>query len=367
MQSISVARVEALMRELVGIPSTAHHEDQIRDAVRQRLTRAGWLTHTDGVGNLIVAIPGSPGREQAQPLLFNAHMDRVPPGLACHPTVRDGVMYGDGLTNLGADDVAGLTIILLAVEALVERGLSHAPLVLLFTVEEEVGLGGALAFDPLPCHVQAGLIFDNAGEAGALVTHGAAYLAFDAVLRGHSGHPGQDLTGTASAIDMFRQLDLPSGSEDDGATRLSLGIITGGTARNAIPAELTVQGELRTLRDAVAVAQWQARIHDAFQRAASAGGGEADVTFTPHGVAYRVDEQEPLVQAYRQAWEARGQPFQTLATFVGSDANALRDRMQICTVSTGAHNEHTLAEYIALAPLVDIIEAAVAVAVGYGR
>ncbi len=360
-----LARVESLMRAIVELPSTSHHEDAVREALRQRMSIAGYATTQDASGNLIASVPGTAGREGQRPLLLNAHMDRVPPGLACAPVVRDGIMYGDGQTNLGADDAAGITIILLAVEALRERELPHPPLVLLFTVGEEVGLLGARAFDPRPWGAREGIIFDNSGEPGAVVTRGAAYLAFDAVLRGRGGHPGKDLAGTASAISMFLNLQLPLGIQDDGATRLSLGTISGGTARNAIPAEARVQGELRTLLDAGGQARWQDSIRSAFANAAASQGGTAEVSFDPHGAAYEVDEQEPLVQAYRRAWEARGHPFQTISTFVGSDANALRDRLRVFTVSTGAMNEHTLDEYIALAPLAEIIEATVAVVSGH--
>jgi tripeptide aminopeptidase len=365
MPSDLLSRVQETLTELVGLPSTSHHEDAVRDALRQRMIAAGFAPTDDASGNLIVPVPGSPGSENAAPLLLNAHMDRVPPGLACAPVVRAGEMFGDGQTNLGADDAAGITIILLALDLLRERDVAHGPLVLLFTVAEEVGLLGARAFDPAPWHVHEGIIFDNAGEPGAVVTRGAAYHAFDATLRGRSGHPGKDLAHTASAIAMFQHLNLPLGIHDDGATRLSIGQINGGTARNAIPAEVRVQGELRTLLDDAGQARWLDSIRTAFDQAASTQGGTAEVVFDPHGASYQVDEGEPLVHAWRQAWEARGLPFRTMSTFVGSDANALRDRLRVFTVSTGAQDEHTLAEHIALAPLVDMIEATVALVSRY--
>lgn len=356
-----LSRVQATLAEIVRQPSTSHHEDAVRDFLRQRMAAAGFTPTEDASGNLIVPILGSPGREDATPLLLNAHMDRVPPGLACVPVVRDGEMFGDGKTNLGADDAAGITIILLVLDLLRERGVEHGPLVLLFTVAEEVGLLGARGFDPVPWEIREGIIFDNAGEPGAVVTRGAAYHAFDATFHGRSGHPGKDLTHTASAIAMFQHLDLPLGIHDDGVTRLSIGQISGGTARNAIPAEVRVHGELRTLLDDAGQARWLDTIRAAFDAAAASQGGSAEVMFDPHGASYEVDEGEPLVQAWRQAWEARGLPFRTMSTFVGSDANALRDRLRVFTVSTGAQDEHTLAEHIALVPLVDMIETTVAV------
>ncbi|MBA3825080.1 MAG: M20/M25/M40 family metallo-hydrolase [Ktedonobacterales bacterium] len=365
MSAITVDQVEATMRELVSIPSRSQHEEQVRAYLEQRLATSGFATKIDPAGNLMALIPGTTGREDAPPLLYNGHMDRVPPGLACDPVVRDGRMHSDGQTNLGVDDAAGMTIILLAVEALAARQSAHGPLLLLFTVAEEIGLLGARAFDPIPWGVREGIVFDNAGDPGAVVTRGAAYLAFDATLHGKSGHPGKDLADTASAIEMFRTLDLPGGIYDEGATRLSYGIICGGTARNAIADTLTVQGELRTLTDAAGQAQWMTRIQTSFAKAAGSLGGTVEVVFDAHGASYVVDEQESLVQLYRSAWEARGRTYATMPTFVGSDANALRQRLRVFTVSTGVVDEHTVHESIELAPLVDLTEAAITVASEY--
>lgn len=338
---------------LVGIAAPSGEEDAIRRWLRERLERPGLTSAVDDAGNLIVSVPGT-----GRPLLLNAHMDRVPPGAGHVPVVREGVMHGDSATNLGADDAAGLAIVLLTVERLLAAGASHPPLVLLFTVGEEIGLRGAAAFDPTPWGVREGLVFDNAGAPGALVMRGAAYIAFDAVLRGHGGHPGKDLAGTLSAIDLFRRVDLPLGSWDGGASRISLGQISGGTARNAIPDEVRVAGEVRTLLTGAAQRWLLERVASCFTDAAESLGGTAEVTFEPHGAGYEVDEDEPLPQAWRAAWEAHGDPTPAITTFIGSDANALRRALAVVTVSTGVVDEHTSAESIALAPLADMIEAA---------
>ncbi len=82
--------------------------------------------------------------------MLNAHLDRVPPGKAHRPILQDGILRSDSETNLGADDSAGIAVLLHTVEELQSRALSHPPLLLLFTVGEEVGLVGAKAFDPAP-------------------------------------------------------------------------------------------------------------------------------------------------------------------------------------------------------------------------
>lgn len=355
------ARVQETLTALVGLSSVSGQEGAVRDALRARLDRLGHTATVDDAGNLIASIPGAPGAPGVgDPLLLNAHMDRVPPGRGHTPIVADGIMRSDGSTNLGADDCAGLTVVLLIVETLAARKLSHRPLVLLFTTGEEVGMRGASAFDPAPWHLAEGLIFDNAGAAGSVVTRGSTYVAFDAVLRGRSGHPGKALEGTASAIEMVRRLALPLGSLDGDTTRISLGTIAGGTARNAIPAEVRLAGEVRTLLRGEPLMALLGEVEQHFHDAAAQLGGSAECLFEPHGAGYQVDPGEPLLGAWRDAWTARGHAFETLTSFIGSDANVLRKRLRALTISTGVEDEHTLNESIALAPLAELVEASVA-------
>src|SRR5437588_6993605 len=159
---MSLERLTATLIELVGIPSTTGHEEQVRTYLEQQLARLGLRTQVDAAGNLTGMLPGDAGK----PLMLNAHMDRVPPGRGHRPALRDGMLYSDGTTNLGADDAAGIAIILEVLQQLIERGDQHPPIVVVFTVAEEVGLVGASAFDAAAWNVSEGIVFDNAFEAG---------------------------------------------------------------------------------------------------------------------------------------------------------------------------------------------------------
>jgi tripeptide aminopeptidase len=346
-----VERIQKTLTTLVGIDSISGQEGEICQYLIARFEALGLAVFVDDAGNLIARVPGA-----GRPLLLNAHMDRVPPGRGHRPIVARGRMRSDGTTNLGADDAAGLTVLLLVAAEAQHRRTGRPPLVLLCTVGEEVGLKGAAAFDPAPWGVAEGIVFDNAGAAGAVVAHGASYIAFDAIMRGQSGHPGKDLGGTASAVEMFRHLGLPSGSLDGDSTRISIGTVAGGTARNAIPAEVRVAGEVRTLLEGEPQRQLLASIERDFAVAAAELGGSAECAFEPHGSGYHVDLDEPLLRAWRRAWEARGHAFATLTTFIASDANALRRHSRVFVVSTGVEDEHTVTESIALAPLAELVE-----------
>jgi len=363
----TLRRVTTTLLELLGRPSVSGQEEQARAYVAERLAALGLAPQTDTAGNLMARLAASPAqRDTEPPLLLNAHLDRVPPGLAHTPRIADGIMRSGGATNLGADDAAGVAIILATVEALRERGLPHPPLLLLFTVGEEVGMVGAKAFDPAPWGAREGIVFDNAGEAGVVVTRGAAYIAFDVTIHGVGGHPGKRLEGAVSAIEIFRHAQYPVGSLDDDTTRISIGRVTGGAARNAVPRELHALGEIRTLADAAGREALKAQIAESFTKTARAMGGAAEVTFDPHGDRYTIPEDEPLLLAWRAAMEARGGSWRTMTTFIGSDTSALRSHARVFTVSTGVMDEHTVDEWVPLAPLADLVETTVALLADHG-
>lgn len=336
--------------DLLHIPSTSGHEEQIRLHLERRLAALGLTTYIDGNGNLIATLVGS-----GRPLLLNAHMDRVPPGLGHQPVLRDGVLYSDGSTNLGADDAAGITIILEVIQRTIEQQLPHPPLVLVFTVQEEAGLCGASNFDAAAWHVKDGIVFDNAFEAGVVVAKGAAYEAFDVIITGRTGHPGKDLAHTVDAIEIFRAANYPHGSLAQDQTRISIGRITGGSARNAIPDTLKIEGELRSFESTEQRQRYKQAIEEAFVQAATRYGGRAEVHFQTHSDGYALAPDEPLLQAYRQVLLQRGATLHMQPTFIGSDTSGFRPAVNAFTVSTGVASEHSVDEYVALAPLEQLV------------
>lgn len=355
-----LTHVTTTMLELLARPSVSGDEGEAREYVRGRLEALGLHPQTDAAGNLMARVAAEPAaRDTEAPILLNAHLDRVPPGLGHTPRIVDGVMRSDGATNLGADDAAGVAIILAIVETLRERGPAHPPLLILFTIGEEIGLTGAKAFDPKPWGVRDGIVFDNAGEAGVVVTRAATYLAFDVTIHGTGGHPGKRLDGAVSAIEIFRRAHYPWGSLENDTTRISIGRVEAGSARNAVPRELRAQGEIRTLANAEERKTLMAQVADSFVEAAKDMGGSAEVAFDPHCDCYTVADDEPMLRAWRTAIEARGVEYRTMTTFIGSDSSALRSGVRVFTVSTGVMDEHTIDEWVPLAPLADLVETTV--------
>jgi len=107
----------------------------------------------DDSGNSLVRAPARSGERPGPPVAVQAHLDMVcaaAPG-ADHDFERDPIVArrdGDRIfaqgTTLGADNGIGVAA---ALALLTEADLDCGPLELIFTVEEEIGLLGALRFD----------------------------------------------------------------------------------------------------------------------------------------------------------------------------------------------------------------------------
>lgn len=348
---MSSDRLLATLIELVGIPSTSGHEEQVRDYLAVKLGVLGLETSVDAAGNLTATLPGV-----GEPILLNAHMDRVPPGLGHQPILRDGVLYSNGTTNLGADDAAGIAIILETLTRVVEQHIPHPPIVAVFTVQEEAGMCGANGFDAATYQVTQGIVFDNAFEPGVVVSQGAAYEAFDVVIKGRTGHPGKDLSHTVNAIDIFRAANYPHGSLNNDQARILVGRIHGGNARNAIPDTVSIEGELRSYEPPEARQRYMHALTNAFTEAAQRLGGQAEITFHPHSSGYAISENEPLLNVYRTVLTERGEPLRLRPTFIGSDASGFRPAVKAFTISTGVINEHSVDECVAVAPLEQLVK-----------
>lgn len=337
------------LTDIIRIPSTSGHEEYVRAYLEKRLVALGLSPQTDEQGNLITMLEG-----EGQPLLLNAHMDRVPPGLGHQPELINGILYSDGLTNLGADDAAGLTIILEVLRRTIEQQLPHPPLVILFTVQEETGLCGARSFDGSQWNVQDGLVFDNAFEPGVVVSKGAAIERFDVTITGKTGHPGKDLTGTVSAIEIFRTANIPYGIQANDQTRINIGRISGGQARNTIPDKLFIEGEIRSYEPPEERQKYRAALQIGFEEAAERLGGRVEMQFQI-SEGYVVQPDEPLLTVYQAALAQRGANLQMQPTFIGSDTGGFRPQIRAITISTGVADEHTTQEHVAIAPLEQLV------------
>ena len=139
---------------LCAIPRPSKQEDRVRQQLLGVGRANGWDCRQDAAGNVLLAVPGCGAMAGAEPLVLQAHMDMVCEKNSdvehdfdadpIRPRIAGEWVVADG-TTLGADNGIGIAPALAVAEA---PAASRAPLDLLFTVDEETGLNGAIALDP---------------------------------------------------------------------------------------------------------------------------------------------------------------------------------------------------------------------------
>lgn len=246
--------------EISKIPRGSYNEAGIADYVESIAKKYHLIYQRDEMNNVIIFKDASKGYEDHEPLLLEAHMDMVneknndsdhdfendPLDLY----VKDGFLHARG-TTLGADDGYGVSYML---AILTDENIKHPPLECLFTVQEEVGLYGALGVDisSLKAKRMIGLDSETEGETctsssggmDLLITkpiHGqdnespVYTLEVKGLLGGHSGECINKARGNANKL-IARVLYhmLKTGID------VRLIEITGGLKNNAIPRECVV-------------------------------------------------------------------------------------------------------------------------------
>jgi tripeptide aminopeptidase len=344
---INQERLLATFLELVQIDNPSHGEAMIAAHIRGLLEALGLAVEEDAVHNLLARVPG-----EGEPLLLNAHMDSVAPCVGVRPLVADGMVRSSGDTVLGADDLAGVAAIIEGVRASLERGEPHRAAELLLTVQEEVGLVGAAAFDTSKLQARAGVTLDSGGDFGGITIAAPSQDSLYIVVTGRAAHAGVAPERGISAIAVAAQAlaAMPLGRIDS-ETTANIGIIKGGQATNIIPERVELWGEARS-HDQEKLSDQVGAMVAALEAAASAAGGSVKVDITRKYDSYRLAEDLPIIQRIATALRAIGFEPRYQVSGGGSDVNILAQHgLQIANVSVGYREIHSTGEYIAVADL----------------
>jgi len=297
----------AVWRFFAGIAATprpSKKEERIRQHIKTVATDLGLSVREDSVGNQVIDVPATPGFENVPITVLQAHLDMVcvKDGDGDHDFDRDPIALqvvedpkGAGQivcadrTTLGADNGIGVAMALAAASS---PEVTHGPLELLFTVDEEAGMSGAKALTSQSFKGRRLLNLDSEeddalyiGCAGGCDTN----LSFECALHPpddggewcrvavsglRGGHSGGDIhENRANAIKLLvRTLQRAE------PNRLRIATIRGGSLRNAIP------------REAEAIVWGPAGVRKALLSVAEQVRGEAIDASAEHNASIRVGE-----------------------------------------------------------------------------
>ena len=349
-----VVRLRDRVVALCTIPSPSGDERAIVDALTTELVAWGLAVREDdaaaavggAAGNLIAELPG--GRPER--VALNAHVDTVPlvPGEPLAPVVDRTVVRTNGRQILGADDKAGVAIVLEVVDTLRTRPMEERPtLLVVFTVGEERGLRGAHALDVAALRADAGYTFDGEVAVGEVIAAAVYKEAVTITVRGRRAHaalePERGVHAIAAAAEVVRA--FPMGAQPDGAVA-NLGSVRGGGASNVVPDEVVLDGEARAFEEA-RLERLLAQIRQAAAAAVAPFGARADVAHRRLYDGYALADDALPLRWLRAAAPAHGLELTAVRSIGGSDTSVFNQKgLPTANVGVGMHEIHSVDEWI---------------------
>ncbi len=257
-KNLNPPSVWEIFYDLTQIPRPSKMEHRAVVFAKEFGEKLGLKTYVDKTGNVIISKPASPGFENRQGVILQAHLDMVPQKNSDteHDFENDPIdAYVDGDwvkargTTLGSDNGMGIAA---ALAVLQDKNLKHGPIEVLLTVDEETGMTGAFQLERglLDGKILVNLDSEDEGElyigcAGGMDTSGKLrYLdepvradssALELAIKGlKGGHSGLDIhLGRGNANILLCRFMFDVAEKFD----MRLAGMDGGSLRNAIPRE----------------------------------------------------------------------------------------------------------------------------------
>lgn len=214
--------------------------DAVALRLKQFLENAGGVTEIiemERSGNMLVGEIGSMRTNAG--VLFLGHMDTVfPKGtIAKRPfTIKDGIAYGPGVLDMKG----GIVAFLFAIMALNAAGYNKRPLKVVLAGDEEIGhvnsdaaqhivrlaRGCVAAFNCETGFIDNGIVLGRKGTA-----------EFVLEVKGIAVHAGNEPQNGRSAIleIAHKVIEIQSMTDYDRGISFNVGVIQGGTVKNAVP------------------------------------------------------------------------------------------------------------------------------------
>lgn len=255
---VDARELVSLAQEMVRIPSISGDEAKIASFVARKMGMYGLEVSVDevfpGRPNVYGTLPGKAGKPT---LIYNGHMDVVPPGEgwrddAYSGTLRAGRVYGRG----SADMKGGLASMMVAAKVLRDTGavLKGNLVVSAVVAEEETGMGTR--------HMTRGAIrgdFAIVGEPTRLnvcIAH-KGDVSYQITTIGKAAHASVAHEGLNAIYKMSKVIDSLQKLNEQleerkkhpllGSATLSVGTIEGGTISAAVPAFCKIGVDRRLL------------------------------------------------------------------------------------------------------------------------
>jgi len=255
---------------------------------------------------------------------------------------------------LGADCKAGVAAIMEAARAIIEDGVPHRPIEIIFPIREESGIAGSAHLEYDRIRSKVGLVLDASNEPGKFVINAPGQIRIYADIYGKRSHAGSDpekgisaIMAGARAVANMKLLRI------DEETTANVGTLSGIGQTNVVHDIVRFEAEARSLDQEKLEAQAQNMI-DCLTEACDHYGARLELTTFQSYKSYKHSPDDPHVQFLMARCTAAG--IKPWATFSGggTDGNNLNANGIKCAVmACGMEMEHTTSEQVSVQNLYD--------------
>lgn len=351
--------------DLVKISSPSGKEAMLANYIKEKMIKSGFTVWFDDAqkvngsdtGNLYAYFEVNKSK---QTLVFSAHMDTVQKdGEVVKPVMTNGFIESDGKTILGADDKAGVAVLLIAADVIDKKQLKHN-LLFFFPTCEEAGIMGSSQFMFDKSKIKYVFNLDSSDKPGVFIYKSLGYENFDIVVKGISAHAAKHYEDGIDAIKAAGLLisKIPTGTNMEEGWTLNIGKITGGAGTNVVCDEVVLKGEIRSFDPKV-----QNMVKEKIEQICYEVGmnTKAQILFVPDNLStipsFLESNNSDLVNLCKEVTESLDLDFVLKESFSTSDSNFYFAKgYKTISVSRGGENAHSKLEKIKIVDVKDALE-----------
>lgn len=240
----------ALTEQMVRINSYTNNVPGVNAVgaqLREALPEAGLsLEVTPGANTGDHLTFSTPAAANAPAILLIGHHDTVfPPGTFEHFEIDGDVARGPGVLDMKG----GLSIVAVVLRALNDANLlDRMPLRFVSVGDEEIGSPSSRPMlEALATKARGGLVFEAGRSGDAIITARRGSGTATVLSHGKAAHAGNALASGRNAIwALAKFIDLVQPLTDEArGVSVNVGLVSGGSARNTVPAEARCDLDLR--------------------------------------------------------------------------------------------------------------------------
>lgn len=244
-----------LLRQIVEIESPSDNKaavDKLGEFLAQQFSDLGGKVRihraSDYGNHLQIDFAGGPGHK---PVMLLGHFDTVWPlgTLERMPfRIEEGRVYGPGVLDMKA----AIVMMIYALLALREAGVTHRPVTIFLDTDEEVGSASSRPItESIARECEAVLVLEpGQGPQGHLKTARKGVGDFIIRVKGLASHAGVDFEkGQSAIVELARQiLEVTKFVDPARGITVNPGVVHGGTRSNVVAAEAWTHVDIRLAR-----------------------------------------------------------------------------------------------------------------------